>query len=130
MNRYAILSQLPLPPDVCGVIHAHCCALVVQSAWKRFWFWGYTRTGVQWRRLRARLDALGYWRSLLPFPQVRREWRLEPHSWLSTHASVFPVILREAHAGMWGDPGRFPQTDNAGNGKLSVSKTPSNRVSC
>ena len=87
-----------LPDEVWELVHHHCAAMVVQRRWRRFHRFAHARRSV-WPEVRTGLREL--WRPLVAYAHVRREWRAEPASWLDTsHAGV---ILREAHAGMWGE---------------------------
>ena len=94
-----------LPDDLVRLVWQHHSAMVVQQRWWRCTHYGHARRAC-WPEVRAHLRAVGAWPTLVAFPQVRREWRSEPLSWLQTDACMARVIRREAADGLWGAPSR------------------------
>ena len=66
---------------------------VIQRRFRRYSRFGHARRGAP--MVHRFTDA---WR----YAHIRREWRLEPSSWLMCSASMYEAILTEAVAGTWG----------------------------
>ena len=88
-----------LPQDVVRLIVFHAHAMAIQRRFRAWSLYGYARRRA-WARVRTVLGARAV-RELWPFPRVRREWRLEPESWLAMDVDV-RCILSECASGMWG----------------------------
>jgi hypothetical protein len=101
--------QIMLPLELWDLIFDHRAALVLQRAWRRYNLFSHARRP-GWAVIRERLRAANAWPSLLRFAMVRREWRLEPESWLVS--CDVECIRREALDGLWGscERGYFPHT--------------------
>lgn len=101
-------SPLPAPDgwpdDVWDLVCAHGAAMCIQRATRRYFMLRHARHP-RWGDLYAHLCRLGAWDRLRPFSGVRREWRLEPDSWLA--ARDLGALMQEAHAGLWGHRGRY-----------------------
>lgn len=94
-----------LPDDILERILAHLAAGRIARCYRR-WSMRHVR-GASWRALRAALGAR------LDAPEldvlaanawVRREWRVEPHSWLVTlreEPHLLSLIVAEVAAGAW-----------------------------
>ena len=89
-----------LPQELWDLIYKHRAASCIQRHFLRWHHFGHARK-VGWSMARANLpDPI--WRRLLPYANVRREWRLEACSWESCDAYDFRLILGEAERGEWG----------------------------
>ena len=94
-----------LPEDVRELVYAHGAAMTIQRSWWRATRYAHAR-GTVWEGVRAHLGTSAC-RTLVAYPDVRREWRREAGSWLETDEETLDVILAEARAGMWGKPSRW-----------------------
>lgn len=92
------------PQDVAELIVEHWCAMRIQRRWLRFHHFAHARHPL-WPEIRARLNRIDAWKDLIPFPQVRYEWRVEPESWCYTDLMVVHAIRLEAtESRLWGAP--------------------------
>lgn len=92
-----------LPLDLVELILQHRAALLVQRRWWRLTHYAHARRPI-WSNVRRHLCAIGGWPALVAFPMVRREWRRESASWLTTDALMVEGIRHEARIGLWGRP--------------------------
>ena len=95
------VPDLPrLPYDLCERVLHHLCAMRIQCAWLRWTHFSHARRD-RWASVRAALGPRA-WRRLIPYEQVRREWRQESHSWLSACRGTLELICEETCEGYWG----------------------------
>ena len=94
-----------LPEDLAELVYQHGAVMCVQRAWRRYSRVSHARR-VDWTTLRAYLIRNGMWRTLVRYPNVRREWRTEPSSWLRTTRAQMRAIAHEAEEDVtsWGVP--------------------------
>lgn len=88
-----------LPDELVHHIREHAAASTLQRAWLRHALYGHARRP-GWPPVRAHLQRVGAWRSLVRYAAVRREWRTEAASWLLVDDP--DVLAREAADGLWG----------------------------
>jgi hypothetical protein len=93
------MNNIILPDDVLEYINSHAAAMVIQRVWKRFSLYSHAKHK-RWSDVRLHLKTIGAWPSMHTYSMVRREWRTEPESWLSTNNLL--DIKREAAMGLWG----------------------------
>ena len=89
-----------LPYDICEHILHHLCAMRIQRAWMRWVHFSHARRE-HWSCVHSAI-GLRAWRHLIPYEQVRREWRQESQSWLSVCQGTLEIILEETLEGYWG----------------------------
>ena len=95
------MAHLPrLPPELWDRIRSHAAASLIQSRFLRWVRFGHARRP-GWDMTRLHIPPL-VWRLLIPYAQVRREWRLEAASWECCDIYDWALILQEAHGGAWG----------------------------
>jgi hypothetical protein len=94
-----------LPGELEDLIIRHAAALTLQRSARRHLerlFSAHTKTD-RWGTLSAMLGASLVSR-LRNYRQVRREWLLEPESWIQEllhEPSMGAIILKECHQGLW-----------------------------
>ena len=93
-----------LPDDLQPLVWEHWAASVIQARALRWFRLGHVRHAL-WPRLRARLPR-GVHAALVRHAAIRREWRLEPASWLAQSDADLRAIVAEAEAGAWNKSGR------------------------
>ena len=96
-----------LPPELWALIHAHAAATLIRGRFLRWVRFGHARKP-GWDLTRLHLPG-PVWRRLLPYAQVRREWRREAASWELCTAFDLALILHEAEAGAWGPRWAVPE---------------------
>lgn len=91
--------------DVAFVILSHLQAMRIQKLARRYILTRHRRTKT-WLQLRAELKGQpGAWIELERYLLVRREWQLEPESWihgLKIIPGLVDRIAQEARDGLWG----------------------------
>ena len=97
------------PFDIQELIEFHLCASIIQSRWRRFFHYGYTRRK-RWSFVRQRLCD-NVFRILVQYPNIRREWRVEPYQWEHIHNTDICKIMNEVLDGLWGNATKSMQTN-------------------
>lgn len=72
----------------------------IQDRWMRWRHFAHTRQK-RWPDVRNHLGCRS-WRRLIPYENVRREWRHELGSWMTIGDNTVIVIEEEALNGNWG----------------------------
>ena len=119
LRRGAAVLHARLPPDLVRLVHAHAAASAIQLRWRRLAWLGHARHRA-WPEVRAGLGET-WWRVLIAFPLVRREWRREPESWLSVGDPLARVIAGECEDGLWGMPLRDGRPGEAGRARAAAA---------
>ena len=98
-----------LPDDLQDLVLEHGAAMTIQRMWRKREWYMHVHARV-WPRVRAHLARVGVWPHLWAYTHARREWRLEPASWLYVDRPCAQLILSEARQGLWGRAtGDIPQ---------------------
>lgn len=89
-----------LPDDLRPLVLQHWAAGVIQVHLVRWHRYRHVRRR-SWARLRARMPR-GVHATLVRYANIRREWYLEPGSWLMQPDEVLADIVAEVSSGVWG----------------------------
>jgi hypothetical protein len=92
-----------LDADTSLLIVHHLAAGHIQARVRRFLRWYHVHHPL-WNRLRVKVEP--WYKLLLLFPDVRREWRAAPEDWLRDDVNVFRICI-ECIDGMWGTCANF-----------------------
>lgn len=87
---------------ICHHLHRHAMATVVQRAWLRYTLFRHASRWRQWSKVRRALEQTGAFDQLFRYSQVRREWRMEPDSWLHVTSDAASRLVGECDGGWWG----------------------------
>ena len=99
--HFVYVKKNMLPDDIVTLIIEHKCAMRIQRAWRRYDRLSHSRLRA-WPHVREALLFAGLLRELSSYYAVRREWRMEPESWMDMTPEGAATILNECRSGLWG----------------------------
>ena len=84
---------MELPEDLYILIREHVFAMAIQRKWRRHSWFGHSRSR-EWESVKATMHV-DAWKFLIKFENVRREWRMEPSSWIFMDHATLDKIMKE-----------------------------------